>query len=156
MPRTRTCDFSGEEIEPGTGIMYVRNDGTVLHFKDSKAEKNYFMGREARDLEWTEAGRREHAARKQQTVGSQEDVEEVDEEEVAPEPEAETTDRMSQDTAEDVDRSPDLEVAEDAEDAEDAVSEEKAETADEMADADVETAEVETESPSEAREDAEE
>ncbi|RRJ29209.1 50S ribosomal protein L24e [Halocatena pleomorpha] len=57
MPTTRTCDFSGEEIEPGTGIMYVRNDGTVLHFKDSKCEKNYFMGREARDLEWTEAGR---------------------------------------------------------------------------------------------------
>lgn len=59
MPTTRTCDFSGEEIEPGTGIMYVRNDGTVLHFKDSKCEKNYFMGREARDLEWTEAGRSE-------------------------------------------------------------------------------------------------
>lgn len=59
MPTTRTCDFSGDDIEPGTGIMYVRSDGTVLHFKDSKCEKNYFMGREARSLEWTEAGRRE-------------------------------------------------------------------------------------------------
>ena len=57
MVETRTCDFSGEEIEPGTGTMYVRNDGTVLHFKDSKAEKNYFLGREARDLEWTAEGR---------------------------------------------------------------------------------------------------
>jgi large subunit ribosomal protein L24e len=37
--------------------MYIANDGTVLQFVDSKAEKNYLMGREARDLEWTEAGR---------------------------------------------------------------------------------------------------
>jgi large subunit ribosomal protein L24e len=73
MPRTRTCDFSGDDIEPGTGIMFVRNDGTVLHFKDSKAEKNYFLGREARDLEWTEEGRRNRGG----TVGSQDEVEEV-------------------------------------------------------------------------------
>ncbi|MGM0605711.1 MAG: 50S ribosomal protein L24e [Halobacteriota archaeon] len=57
MVETRTCDYSGEEIEPGTGTMYVKTDGTILHFKDSKAEKNYFLGREARDLEWTQAGR---------------------------------------------------------------------------------------------------
>ena len=57
MVETRTCDYSGEDIEPGTGTMFVKTDGTVLHFKDSKAEKNYLLGREARDLEWTEAGR---------------------------------------------------------------------------------------------------
>jgi large subunit ribosomal protein L24e len=56
MVEHHTCDFSGEEIEPGTGTMFVRTDGTVLYFKDSKAEKNYFMGREPRDLEWTRAG----------------------------------------------------------------------------------------------------
>ena len=56
MVEKRTCDFSGKDIEPGTGIMYVRTDGTVLHFADSKAEKNYFLGREARDLEWTAEG----------------------------------------------------------------------------------------------------
>lgn len=56
MVEKRTCDFSGKEIEPGTGIMYVRNDGSVLHFADSKAEKNYLLGREARDLEWTVEG----------------------------------------------------------------------------------------------------
>ncbi len=58
MVEKRTCDYTGEEIEPGTGIMYVRNDGTVLHFVDSKAEKNYLLGREPRDLEWTAEGRR--------------------------------------------------------------------------------------------------
>ncbi|ERG98379.1 MAG: ribosomal protein L24E [Haloquadratum sp. J07HQX50] len=56
MAETRICDFSGEEIEPGTGTMLVKNDGTVLYFKDSKAEKNYQLGREPRDLEWTQAG----------------------------------------------------------------------------------------------------
>lgn len=63
MVETRTCDYSGEEIEPGTGIMFVRTDGTVLNFVDSKAEKNYFLGREARDLEWTAAGRAEKEGR---------------------------------------------------------------------------------------------
>jgi large subunit ribosomal protein L24e len=75
MPTTRTCDFSGETIEPGTGIMYVRNDGTVLHFKDSKCEKNYFKGREARTLEWTEAGQRESEARAAQEDQGQSETE---------------------------------------------------------------------------------
>jgi large subunit ribosomal protein L24e len=75
MPSTRTCDFSGEDIEPGTGIMYVRNDGTVLHFKDRKAEKNYFMGREARDLEWTEAGWAATEGRRSQQVEQEPAVE---------------------------------------------------------------------------------
>jgi large subunit ribosomal protein L24e len=52
MVQKRTCDYSGQEIEPGTGTMYVKNDGTVLWFADAKCEKNYFMGREPRDLEW--------------------------------------------------------------------------------------------------------
>ena len=57
MVQERTCDYTGEAIEPGTGIMYIANDGTVMHFVDSKAEKNYLLGREPRDLEWTTAGR---------------------------------------------------------------------------------------------------
>jgi large subunit ribosomal protein L24e len=52
MVQKRTCDYSGQEIEPGTGTMYVKTDGTVLWFADAKCEKNYLMGREARDLEW--------------------------------------------------------------------------------------------------------
>ncbi|MES3518461.1 MAG: 50S ribosomal protein L24e [Natronomonas sp.] len=57
MVQKRTCDYSGQEIEPGTGTMFVKNDGTVLHFADAKCEKNYLMGREPRDLEWTETAR---------------------------------------------------------------------------------------------------
>src|SRR6056297_1051673 len=94
MVETRTCDYSGEDIEPGTGTMFVKKDGTVLHFKDSKAEKNYLMGREARDLEWTEAGRRARAAnrRRAETV-AEEGSTEMDEPEPTSEvaqPDAET------------------------------------------------------------------
>ena len=110
MVNTRTCDFSGEDIEPGTGIMYVRNDGTVLHFKDRKAEKNYFMGREARDLEWTEAGRRAKDTRRPQ--------------ETAAEPAAETEADEETDEAA---GTPDLEAAE----AEEAKSDEATDGSDE-------------------------
>ena len=90
MVSTRTCDFSGEDIEPGTGIMYVRNDGTVLHFKDRKAEKNYFMGRESRDLEWTQAGRAAKDTRRPQETEDEAETEaEAEEEESAGTPDLE-------------------------------------------------------------------
>ena len=85
MVQKRTCDYTGEEIEPGTGIMYVKNDGTVLHFVSSKAEKNYKLGREPRDLEWTEAGRRageeetaRQATREAKTAEAEEEAEEAE------------------------------------------------------------------------------
>ena len=78
MVEKRTCDYTGEEIEPGTGIMYVKNDGTVLHFVDSKAEKNYKLGREPRDLEWTEEGRRGKGPAQAETpAGEEADQEDV-------------------------------------------------------------------------------
>ena len=57
MPQTRECDYCGADIEPGTGTMFVRTNGTTIHFCSSKCEKNADLGREARDLSWTEAGR---------------------------------------------------------------------------------------------------
>ncbi|CCQ32792.1 50S ribosomal protein L24e [Halorhabdus tiamatea SARL4B] len=57
MPQTRECDYCGADIEPGTGTMFVRKNGTTIHFCSSKCEKNADLGREARDLSWTEAGR---------------------------------------------------------------------------------------------------
>jgi len=33
------CDFCGKEIQPGTGKMYIKKDGTVFHFCSSKCEK---------------------------------------------------------------------------------------------------------------------
>jgi large subunit ribosomal protein L24e len=112
MVSTRTCDFSGDDIEPGTGIMYVRNDGTVLHFKDRKAEKNYFMGRESRDLEWTQAGRAAKDTRRPQGT----------EDEAEPEPEAEPEAEEEESAG-----TPDLEAAE----AEEAESDEATDGSDE-------------------------
>lgn len=68
MVKFRTCDYTGEEIEPGTGTMYVKNDGKVLMFKDSKAEKNYLQGREPRDLEWIHKGQEQQSQRETGTT----------------------------------------------------------------------------------------
>lgn len=55
MPRTRRCSFCGYEFPPGTGIMYVRNDGSILWFCSSKCRKSALkLRRDARKLKWTE------------------------------------------------------------------------------------------------------
>lgn len=47
--------FSGREIPPGTGIMYVRKDGKILHFLNKKEEKNMFkLRRKPRRVKWTQ------------------------------------------------------------------------------------------------------
>ncbi|ELY48216.1 50S ribosomal protein L24e [Natronorubrum sulfidifaciens] len=91
MVEKRTCDYTGEEIEPGTGIMYVKNDGSVLHFVDSKAEKNYKLGREPRDLEWTEEGRRDKGPA-QPAVEETADDEESEDEDAETEADADEAD----------------------------------------------------------------
>lgn len=54
MPERRVCSFSGDEIEPGTGTMYVKRDGTVWWFKTSKARKNLVnLKRNSRKVKWT-------------------------------------------------------------------------------------------------------
>ncbi len=64
MPRTRICSFCGKEIEPGTGKMYVKKDGTVLTFCSSKCEKNMIkLNRKPRKVEWTKDYRKEKELR---------------------------------------------------------------------------------------------
>jgi large subunit ribosomal protein L24e len=56
MPVRRTCSFCGREIEPGTGKMYVRRDGSVLYFCSSKCQKNMLeLGRDPKNIRWTNA-----------------------------------------------------------------------------------------------------
>jgi large subunit ribosomal protein L24e len=58
------CSFSGEEIEPGTGIMYVRKDGSVLHYKNRMCMRNHQgLGRTNRYTRWTQAAREAKADR---------------------------------------------------------------------------------------------
>ncbi|MEG3056566.1 MAG: 50S ribosomal protein L24e [Methanoculleus sp.] len=52
------CSFCGGPLEPGTGKMFVRRDGTIYYFCSSKCQKNYRLGRVPRRVQWTTAGRR--------------------------------------------------------------------------------------------------
>jgi large subunit ribosomal protein L24e len=47
------CSFCGKEIKPGTGIMYVRTDGTIEWFCSRKCYKNkIILKRKPRFLKW--------------------------------------------------------------------------------------------------------
>ncbi len=59
MPITRTCAFCGNDIEPGTGKMFIRRDGTIHFFCSSKCERNLLgLGRQPRWTRWTKQFRR--------------------------------------------------------------------------------------------------
>lgn len=54
MVEKRICSFCGESIEPGTGKMYVKKDGTVYTFCSNKCKKNRIdIGRVPRRTRWT-------------------------------------------------------------------------------------------------------
>ncbi|MCJ7609710.1 50S ribosomal protein L24e [Candidatus Bathyarchaeota archaeon] len=56
MPRTYNCSFCSREISPSTGMMYVRNDGTILRFCSSKCRKAVLdRGADPRKLKWATA-----------------------------------------------------------------------------------------------------
>ncbi|NHN48989.1 50S ribosomal protein L24e [Halostella sp. JP-L12] len=68
MPQTRECDYCGQDIEPGTGTMFVRTDGSTTYYCSSKCEKNADLGREPRDTEWTAAAREQADRRASQAA----------------------------------------------------------------------------------------
>jgi large subunit ribosomal protein L24e len=104
MPRTRECDYCGADIEPGTGTMFVSNDGSTTHFCSSKCENNADLGREPRTLEWTESGRGPE--------GTVVEDDEADEDEAEAETAAVDEDAEAGDEADDEGAAPDLEAAE--------------------------------------------
>ena len=64
MAEVRKCSFCYREIEPGTGKMFVKKDGTVLNFCTNKCYKNMIeLKRVPRTTEWTEKAATEKAAR---------------------------------------------------------------------------------------------
>jgi large subunit ribosomal protein L24e len=64
MVELRVCSFCGKEMEPGTGKMYVKKDGTVLLFCTNKCSKNMIeMKRVPRTVTWTRAYAREKEVR---------------------------------------------------------------------------------------------
>ncbi len=52
----RQCSFCAREIEPGTGSMFVKRDGTVFHFCTSSCRKQQLnLGRVGHRFKWTRA-----------------------------------------------------------------------------------------------------
>jgi len=48
------CTFCGNEIEQGTGKVYVKLDGKIFNFCSMKCEKNKLkLKRKARKQKWT-------------------------------------------------------------------------------------------------------
>jgi len=47
------CSFCGSELEPGTGLMFVKKDGKIFYFDSSKCEKNMLkLRREPSKVKW--------------------------------------------------------------------------------------------------------
>jgi large subunit ribosomal protein L24e len=58
MVEQHVCTFCGNQLEPGTGKMYVKKDGSVMYFCSSKCQNNQKLGRVPRRVEWTAAGKK--------------------------------------------------------------------------------------------------
>jgi large subunit ribosomal protein L24e len=59
VPITRTCSFCGNDVEPGTGKMFIRRDGTIHFFCSGKCERNLLnLRRQPRWTRWTKHFRR--------------------------------------------------------------------------------------------------
>lgn len=48
------CSFSGKDIKPGTGKIFVKDNGQILNFKGQKEQKNMIkLKRDSRKFKWT-------------------------------------------------------------------------------------------------------
>ncbi|MGI6009103.1 MAG: 50S ribosomal protein L24e [Methanomethylophilus sp.] len=73
MVEERKCSFCGKVIEPGTGKMYVRKDGTVLYFDANRCYKNMVqLKRVPRTTLWTEKAHAEKDARQRNAAAKAE------------------------------------------------------------------------------------
>ena len=54
VPAPRVCSFCGHDFPSGTGMMYVKNDGSVLWFCSNKCRKSSLkLKRDPRRFPWT-------------------------------------------------------------------------------------------------------
>jgi large subunit ribosomal protein L24e len=49
------CFFCGGKTPEARGKMFVRNDGKIFYFCNSKCEGNWKLGREGKSVKWTQA-----------------------------------------------------------------------------------------------------
>jgi len=51
------CNFCKQEIQKGTGLLYVKKDGSIVHFCSNKCRKNKLkLKRNPRKLKWVGKG----------------------------------------------------------------------------------------------------
>lgn len=82
----RQCSFCADEIEPGTGMMFVKRDGTIFHFCSSSCRKQQLhLGRVGHRRKWTRA----HAMKKAQSQAHSRDKAAASKPSTAPAPPAE-------------------------------------------------------------------
>lgn len=48
------CSFCGGKVPEGRGKMFVKNDGKIFYFCNSKCQKNFRMKRAGKSTKWTE------------------------------------------------------------------------------------------------------
>ncbi|HUL45052.1 MAG TPA: 50S ribosomal protein L24e [Bacteroidota bacterium] len=58
MVEQHNCSFCGGLIEPGTGKMFVKRDGTIFWFCSTKCQNNQKLGRVPRRVLWTAAAKK--------------------------------------------------------------------------------------------------
>ena len=72
------CTFCRRTMHPGTGTMFIKNDGRIFLFCSSKCEKNQLkLGHVGRKTRWTRA----FALEKKKSTGSKEEQKEAHKEE---------------------------------------------------------------------------
>jgi large subunit ribosomal protein L24e len=55
MVERKVCSFCGREMEPGTGSLFIRKDGSTFQYCSSKCRKNSLhLGRVPRRVRWTQ------------------------------------------------------------------------------------------------------
>ena len=53
------CSFCGRELEKGTGVMFVKNDGRTFYFDSKKCEKNMLrLRREPARTKWVKKAKK--------------------------------------------------------------------------------------------------
>ena len=55
----KKCAFCGREVRLGSGILFVRNDGSTRSYCSSKCRRNELkLGRDPRKLKWARGSRK--------------------------------------------------------------------------------------------------
>ncbi|MBL7160553.1 MAG: 50S ribosomal protein L24e [Candidatus Aenigmarchaeota archaeon] len=55
------CSFCGDQILLGRGKIFVKSDGRIFSFHNSKCEKNFRLGRAGKKTCWTSIHRKAKA-----------------------------------------------------------------------------------------------